>query len=92
MSVGFVYRSVEVILSSMRVTKTSRKLTDLKEYACVNLMAGLTILMYVRKSISLSSLSFHIMKMSSMWRSHMDGLIGYWSNMSRSIIDKNRFA
>ena len=55
-SVGFVYYSVEMVPSLVRVTKTSRKLTDLKECACVNCMAGLTVLMYARKSISLSSL------------------------------------
>ena len=65
MYVDFVYRSVEIVTSSMRVAKTSRKLSDLREYWCVNRMTGLIVLMHVRKSLSLSSHSFHIMKMSS---------------------------
>ena len=55
-SVSFAYMSVEMVPSSVRVTKTSRKLTDLKECACVNWMAGLTVLIKARKSLGLSSL------------------------------------
>ena len=53
MSVGFVYRSVEIVPSSVRVTNISRKLTDLEEYAYVNCMAGLIVIMQVKKSSSL---------------------------------------
>ena len=52
MSVGLVCRSVEMIPSSVRVNKTTREITDLKEYARVNWMAGLTALMYVLKSLA----------------------------------------
>ena len=37
MSVGFVHRSFEMVPPSVRLTKTSRKLTDLMENAYVKL-------------------------------------------------------
>ena len=40
MSVGFVYKSVEIVPSSVRVTKTSKKLMDLKGI-CVCELNGL---------------------------------------------------
>ena len=78
-SVGFQYKSV-LRRWSIKLTVTSRKLTDFLNIWLVNFKFGWILFKFSKNSSSFSSLLFQIKKMSSMYLSHDKSFTVYVSN------------
>ena len=81
-SVGFVYRSTDIV-SSTRLDLVSRNTCCLVETSAVNFMLGWKLLASSRKAVKVSRPCEYFMSISSMNLSHENGLTDFNSCPSR---------